>query len=119
MTGVDHEARSVYRDVSRSSAIPELRLYEICRYILIGQLYYGKRWRRGECHSGSAMSKCLCSMGWMPSNRTMTVTAMYLQSVQHFECLQKAASKLSGMNMHSGLEIDAIGMAFVAGLWTL
>ena len=55
-------------------------------------------------------------MGWMPSNRTMTVTAMYLQSVQHFECLQKAASKLSGMNMHSGLEIDAIGMAFVAGL---
>ena len=47
----------------------------------------------------------------------MTVTAVYLQSVQHIECLQKAASKLSGMNMHSGLKIDAIGMAFVAGHW--
>ena len=44
---------------------------------------------------------------------------MYLESVQHFECLQKAASKLSAVNMHSGLKIDAIGMAFVAGLWSL
>ena len=119
MTGVDREARSAYRDVSRCSAIPELRLYGIRRYMLIGQLCYGKRWMRWKCHSGSAMSKCLCSIVWMPSNRTMTVTAMYLQSVQHFRCLEKAATKLSGMNMHSGLKIDAIGMAFVAGLWTL
>ena len=55
----------------------------------------------------------------MSSNKTMSITAMYLYSMQHFECLQKAANKLSGVNMHSGLEIDAIGMAFVAGFWSL
>lgn len=53
----------------------------------------------------------------MSSNKTTTTTAIYLQSMQHFECLWKAANKLSGVNMHSGLKIDAIGMAFVAGLW--
>lgn len=47
----------------------------------------------------------------------MTITAMYSQSMQHFECLRKAATKQSGVNMHSGLKIDAIGMAFVAGFW--
>ena len=47
----------------------------------------------------------------------MTITAMYMQSMGHFECLPRAANKLSGANLHSGLKIDAIGMAFVAGLW--
>ena len=46
----------------------------------------------------------------------MTITAMYLQSMQYFECPWKAVDKQIGVNMHSALKIDAIGMAFVAGL---
>ena len=49
----------------------------------------------------------------------MTKAAMCLQSMQRFECLRKAANKQIGVNMHSGLKIDAIGMAFVAGPWGL
>ena len=45
----------------------------------------------------------------------MTISATHLQSMQHFERLQKAANKQIGVDMHSGLKIDAIGMAFVAG----
>lgn len=49
----------------------------------------------------------------------MKKAAMYLQSMQRFEYLRKAANKQIGVNMHSGLKIDAIGMAFVAGPWGL
>ena len=49
----------------------------------------------------------------------MTIVAMYSQSMQCFNYLRKAANKQIGVNMHGGLKIDAIGMAFVAGLWLL
>ena len=55
----------MYRDVPQYSAIPELRVYGFRRYVVVGQLCYGRRWRRWKCHRGWAMSKRLCSIGRM------------------------------------------------------
>lgn len=86
---------------------------------IVGQLCYGRRWRSWKCHRRLAMSKRLCSLERMDSKRTTTIVAVYSQSMQYFNYLRKAANEQIGVNMHGGLKIDAIGMAFVAGLWLL
>ena len=63
------------------------------------------------------MSKRLCSLERMDSSRTTTIVAVYSQSMQYLNYLQKAANGQIGVNMHGGLKIDVIGMASVAGLW--
>lgn len=100
-------------------AILERKVHGCCRYILVGQLCYSRRWRRWKCHRRLAMSKRLCSRERMDSKRTMTIVAVYPLSMQYFNHLRKAANAQIGVNMHGGLKIDAIGMAFVARLWLL
>ena len=73
----------------------------------------------GSSHRRLAMPKRLCSRERMDSKRTMTIVAVYSRSMQYFNYLRKAANEQIGMNMHGGLKIDGIGMAFVAGLWLL